>query len=103
MRSISESLRAAREECLVLVGNSETIRNRVNDIFDRLSMNCRANCDASDARHAEECTRLQECTREQYQDHIDDLVEELANCREDASRDRQTIQALVAVLWQLIK
>ena len=41
--------------------------------------------------------------QEELQDHIDDLVEELAACREDAAADRQTIQHLVAVVAKLVK
>lgn len=41
--------------------------------------------------------------REELQDHIDDLVEELAARKEDAAADRQTIQHLVAVVAKLVK
>lgn len=41
--------------------------------------------------------------QEELQDHIDDLVEELAVCKEDSAADRQTIQHLVAVVAKLVK
>lgn len=41
--------------------------------------------------------------KEELQDHIDDLTEELAACKEDAAADRQTIQHLVAVVAKLVK
>lgn len=41
--------------------------------------------------------------QEELQDHIDDLVEEIAQCKEDSAADRQTIQHLVAVVAKLVK
>ena len=103
MRSILEELNAARTECLSFMSGSAAAYNQVSDTFDHLIAACKTLCDESDAKHAEECKRLQECTREQYQNHIYDLMEELANCREDAAADRQTIQHLVAVVAKLVK
>ena len=103
MRSIFDELNAARAGCLVLVDNRSDLRNGVNDIFDRLFAACKALCDASDAKYTEERKLLQVCTREQYQDHIDDLTVELAACKEAAAADRQTIQHLVAVVNKLVK
>ena len=41
--------------------------------------------------------------KEELQDHIDDLTEELMAKVEDAAADRQTIQHLVAVVAKLVK
>lgn len=101
MKSIFEELNAARTACLAVTAGD--VRNRINGIFERLTASCKALCDESDAKHAEECKLLKAQVQEQYQDHIDDLTVELANCREVVAADRQTIQHLVAVVNKLVK
>ena len=89
--------------------------------IDVVTVTLKSSCNESDrlleelkAKHFEELRIREEefkakvekvryqCT-EELQDHIDDLVEELAACKEDSAADRQTIQALVAVIAKLVK
>lgn len=97
-----------------------SIRKDLLKAIDVVTVTLKSSCNESDLlkalclQHAEalrireeefkakvEVVRYQ-CT-EELQDHIDDLVEELAACREDSAADRQTIQHLVAVVAKLVK
>lgn len=113
--SINDLLVSAKSECLnQLDGMQSGLRMRVTEIFDELISKVKVACDANDKKHVEELRIREEefkakveeiryqC-KEELQDHIDDLVEELAACKEDSAADRQTIQHLVAVVAKLIK
>lgn len=106
------------------VADSE-IRKDLLKAIDVVAVTCKSSCNESDrryesylreleAKHVEELrireeefkAKIEEVRyqcKEELQDHIDDLVEELAACREDSAADRQTIQHLVAVVAKLVK
>lgn len=89
--------------------------------IDVVTVTFKSSCNESDrrlkaleAKHAEELRIREEEFKakveevkyqcmEELQDHIDDLVEELAACKEDSAADRVTIQHLVAVIAKLVK
>lgn len=97
------------------------IRKDLLQAIDVVAVTCKSTCNESDrlfqelaAKHAEELRIREEefqskvkevryqC-KEELQDHIDDLVEEVAACKEGSAADRKTIQHLVAVVAKLVK
>lgn len=97
------------------------IRKDLLKAIDVVTVTLKSSCNESDRRlKALEATYVEELRireeefkakveevryqcQEELQDHIDDLVEEIAQCKEDSAADRQTIQHLVAVVAKLVK
>ena len=67
--------------------------------IDVVTVTFKSSCNEADRRLEE--VRYQ--CMEELQDHIDDLTEEIAQCKEDSAADRVTIQHLVAVVAKLVK
>jgi hypothetical protein len=97
------------------------IRKDLLKAIDVVAVTLKSSCNESDrryeeleAKHVEELrireeefkAKIEEVRyqcKEELQDHIDDLTEELAACKEDSAADRVTIQHLVAVVAKLVK
>lgn len=84
-------------------GQFEWLEGEVHRLMDETDRRYEVYCREREAKLEATVEEVRYQCKEELQDHIDDLVEELAACKEDSAADRQTIQHLVAVVAKLVK